>query len=101
MAALVSVKILTIIRKFQNGLNCLPAGVFAVAIALGQYHSCAIVSGGGVKCWGANFYGQLGIGSITDATSPADVEGDGSNPLFSTLFFIPSFLHPVMYSAIS
>ncbi len=51
-------------------------GVSAVAIALGSDHTCAIVSGGGVKCWGYNYYGQLGIGSRTDATSPAEVAGD-------------------------
>jgi alpha-tubulin suppressor-like RCC1 family protein len=56
------------------------ADVSAIAIALGSYHSCAIVSGGGVKCWGANFYGQLGIGSRTDATSLVDVAGDGCPP---------------------
>ncbi len=54
------------------------SGVSAVAIALGSAHTCAIVNGGWVKCWGANGNGQLGIGSTTDETSPADVAGDGS-----------------------
>ncbi len=53
------------------------AGVSALAIALGCYHTCAIVNGGGVKCWGSNINGQLGIGSKTDATRPADVSGNG------------------------
>ena len=48
-------------------------GYSAVAIALGQYHTCVIVSGGGVKCWGYNGYGQLGIGSSSTQYSPVDV----------------------------
>lgn len=31
-------------------------------IAAGAMHSCAVVNGG-VKCWGLNYYGQLGTGS--------------------------------------
>jgi alpha-tubulin suppressor-like RCC1 family protein len=49
----------------------------AVAIAVGNDHACALMSAGGVKCWGANEYGELGIGT-TDHTShpyPADVPG--------------------------
>ncbi len=56
------------------------AGVSSVAIALGGTRTCAIVIGGGVKCWGSNVYGQLVIGSTTVATRPADVAGDGCPP---------------------
>ncbi len=44
------------------------------AIAVGQYHSCALV-GGGVKCWGWNAYGQLGDNSITQRWTPVPVTG--------------------------
>ena len=37
------------------------AGGSVAAIGLGVNHSCAVV-GGGAKCWGGNFSGQLGIG---------------------------------------
>jgi hypothetical protein len=51
------------------------AGVSAIAIAAGLDHTCVIVIGGGVKCWGSNRYGQLGIGNTVDQFSPADVPG--------------------------
>jgi alpha-tubulin suppressor-like RCC1 family protein/serine/threonine protein kinase len=34
-------------------------------IATGHYHTCAIVHGGSVSCWGYNAYGQLGDLSVT------------------------------------
>jgi alpha-tubulin suppressor-like RCC1 family protein len=47
----------------------------AVAIAAGARHTCAIVAQGRVKCWGANDYGQLGIGEITSGSnSPVTVD---------------------------
>ena len=53
----------------------MPAGVSATAIALGFYHTCVIEAGGGVKCWGSNGNGQLGIGSTDGQTSPVVVTG--------------------------
>ncbi len=49
----------------------------AIAIALGYLHTCAIVSGGGAKCWGNNDYGQLGNGDTSQYYSPVNVN-DGS-----------------------
>ncbi len=52
------------------------AGMSAVAIALGNRHTCAIETGGGVRCWGANDAGQLGLSFTDDLPIPYRVEGD-------------------------
>ncbi len=55
----------------------LRAGVRSVAA--GYEHTCAVTMGGAVKCWGANESGELGDGTTTDRSAPADVQGLASD----------------------
>ncbi len=65
------------------GVACDDAGNTAgskmklVSLATGLGHSCVIVDGGVVKCWGWNYYGQLGNDSTVDAHTPVAVNGLG------------------------
>ena len=42
-------------------------------LAAGYFHTCAVLAGGGVRCWGDNLYGQLGIGTRKNAATPLAV----------------------------
>jgi len=49
-------------------------------ISLGAEHTCALMAGGGIKCWGQNYYGELGRGTFMTAfpygsATPGDVVG--------------------------
>jgi hypothetical protein len=47
------------------------------AITAGGWHSCAVLTSGGVRCWGHNAFGQLGDGSQLDRLRPARVVAFG------------------------
>ena len=52
------------------------ANVSAVQISAGYHHTCAVLSTGGVKCWGNNADGQLGDGAQeSKSLAPVAVSG--------------------------
>ena len=71
--------------QLGDGTNNLPPATIApvtpvgmtsgvTAMAGGGFHTCA-VAGGAVKCWGDNYYGQLGINSLLSKNTPQAVAG--------------------------
>ncbi len=60
-------------RKTAVDVSGLTSGVSAIFI--GTYHSCALTTSSGVKCWGWNANGQLGDGSTINRLTAVDVTG--------------------------
>ncbi|HMA92307.1 MAG TPA: trypsin-like serine protease, partial [Polyangiaceae bacterium] len=49
-------------NELPSDVSPLQFGDGVVELALGTTHSCALTSSGNVYCWGANSFGQLGLG---------------------------------------
>jgi hypothetical protein len=58
--------------------------ITADSITSGEHASCAVLSGGSLKCWGSNNRGELGLGDT-------NTRGDGPNEMGDNLPFVPVF----------
>ena len=60
-----------------------------IQVSAGESHSCALTSGGNVKCWGKGEYGRLGNDSTNNKDHPVNVvDGDNSTNDLSNIIQI-------------
>src|SRR5438034_7907122 len=52
-----------------------PAPLAFAAVSTGFEHTCGLAAAGALYCWGANSFGKLGDGTMSDRSSPVRVMG--------------------------
>ena len=84
-------------RVDQEGvLVSLPGGRRVTAIAAGLAHTCALMEGGAISCWGLGATGQLGYGNTN---SIGDNETPAANPSTGGLVQTPSGMGAIAIGA--
>lgn len=63
-----------------GGMQTAPVPVPSLAsgvvdVQASTQHTCALMATGGMKCWGLNYFGNLGDGTTIDRPAPVDVSG--------------------------
>ena len=58
---------------------------YALSIALGGDHTCAVLDDNTLKCWGLNNVGQLGVFDIANRNSPSSVDSLGGDRYGSSI----------------
>ena len=56
----------------------LNAGENVIDVGSGDSHTCALLDDGSIKCWGSNYYGQLGDGTNFDRSLPTSTASLGA-----------------------
>ena len=63
----------TVTRLVPVNVSALPGGLGSIQV--GNYYTCALLSTGGMRCWGNNEFGQLGNNSFISSITPVMVFG--------------------------
>jgi alpha-tubulin suppressor-like RCC1 family protein len=63
----------TVSKRTPTDVSGLAGGV--AAVAAGTIHTCALMTSGGVQCWGMNNFGFVGDGTTTQRLVPTQVSG--------------------------
>jgi alpha-tubulin suppressor-like RCC1 family protein len=69
--------------EFPASVGPVQIGDAAIEVVVGRYHTCALLQGGAVRCWGSNYHGALGypgldtlgIDEHPDTVGPVEVGG--------------------------
>jgi hypothetical protein len=59
----------------QATFSATATALHAVDVTIGYSHACAVLTDQRPVCWGANSYGQLGVGDFVYRSAPTAVEG--------------------------